>query len=148
VPQVVKSALVPYAAEQMFRLVDRVEDYPRFLPWCAAADVHERGAEHVLASIEIAKGPVRKRFTTRNRLDAGSRIDIELVDGPFKSLAGHWRFTPLGEAGCKVELNLDFELASGLLRRLLGPIFSEITNTMVDAFCRRAREVYGDVGDA
>ncbi len=146
-PHVVKSALVPYAAEQMFRLVDRVEEYPQFLPWCASADVHERSHEQVLASIEIAKGPVRKRFTTRNRLEEGTRIDIALVDGPFRRLGGHWRFMPLGGEGCKVELDLDFELSSGLLRRLLGPIFSEIANTMVDAFCRRADEVYGRGAD-
>ena len=99
----------------------------------------------------VPPGRAVKRAETErasSRLEAGSRIDIELVDGPFKSLAGHWRFTPLGEAGCKVELDLDFELASGLLRRLLGPIFSEITNKMVDAFCRRAREVYGDASNA
>ena len=127
----------------MFRLVDRVEDYREFLPWCASAEVHERSTDHLLASIDIAKGPVRKRFTTRNTRHPDTRIDIRLAEGPFRHLQGHWHFRALGEAGCKVELDLDFELSSGLLRKLLGPIFAEIANTMVDAFCRRAREVYG-----
>jgi ribosome-associated toxin RatA of RatAB toxin-antitoxin module len=143
VPHVVKSALVPFTAQDMFRLVDRVEDYPGFLPWCSSTAVHERSDGHVVASIEIAKGPLHKRFTTRNALEPGVAIDIRLVDGPFRRLDGHWRFEPLGDVGCKVQLDLDFELSSGLLRKLLEPIFSEIANTMVDAFCSRAREVYG-----
>ncbi len=127
----------------MYALVADVEKYPGFLPWCRDARVREPGEDTVEASLEIGRGPIRKSFTTRNTMVPDSRIDIGLVDGPFKHLQGRWEFMTLDGAGSRIALNLEFELANALLRRTLGPVFSEIANTMVDAFCRRAKELYG-----
>ena len=138
-----RSALVPYAASEMYALVADVEKYPGFLPWCRDARVREPGEDTVEASLEIGRGPIRKSFTTRNTMVPDSRIDIGLVDGPFKHLQGRWEFMTLDGAGSRIALNLEFELSNALLRRTLGPVFSEIANTMVDAFCRRAKELYG-----
>jgi len=138
-----RSALVPYTTGEMFDLVADVEAYPGFVPWCQGARVVEPGDDAVEASLEIGRGPLRKTFTTRNVLTPSSRIDIELVDGPFKQLKGAWRFQAINGSGCRVLLDLEFELSNALLRRTLGPIFTEMANAMVDAFCRRARERYG-----
>lgn len=138
-----RSAQVPFSASRMFDLVADIESYPRFLPWCRGARVVPQGDGEVEATLEIAKGPLRKSFTTRNRLHPGRRIDLQLVQGPFRHLEGHWLFEDLGEAGSKVSLELEFDVGGALLRRTLGPVFSEIANTLVDAFCRRARSVYG-----
>jgi len=143
VPTVSRTALVPYAPGEMYELVADVEKYPGFLPWCRAARVSERARDTVEASLEIGRGPIRKTFTTRNVHTPVSRIDIHLVDGPFEHLQGCWQFIAVDDAGCKVALDLDFELAGGWLRKTLGPIFGEIANGMVEAFCRRARELYG-----
>jgi ribosome-associated toxin RatA of RatAB toxin-antitoxin module len=138
-----RSALVPYAASEMYALVADVEKYPGFLPWCRDARVRAPGEDTVEASLEIGRGPIRKTFTTRNTMVPDSRIDIGLVDGPFKYLQGCWEFITLDDTGSRIALNLEFELSNAVLRRTLGPVFSEIANTMVDAFCRRAKELYG-----
>ena len=138
-----RSALVPYAASDMYALVADVEKYPGFLPWCCDARIRVPGEDTVEACLAVGRGPVRKTFTTRNVMTRDSRIDIELIDGPFKHLHGCWQFVALDGAGCRIALNLEYELSNALLRRTLGPLFSEIANTMVDAFCRRAKERYG-----
>ncbi len=138
-----RSALVPYAASKMYALVADVEKYPGFLPWCRDAHIREPGEDSVEASLEIGRGPIRKTFTTRNVMTRDSRIDIKLIDGPFKHLQGCWQFVTLDGAGCRIVLDLEFELSNAVLRRTLGPLFSEFANTMVDAFCRRAKELYG-----
>lgn len=138
-----RSALVPYAASDMYALVADVERYPGFLPWCRGARILEPGEDAIEARLEIGRGPLSKSFTTRNVMTRDSRIDIELVDGPFKHLQGSWQFQPLDGAGCRVLLDLEFELSNVVLRRTLGPLFNEMANTMVDVFCRRARELYG-----
>lgn len=138
-----RSALVPYAASEMYALVADVEKYPGFLPWCRKARIREPGTDTVEASLEIGRGPIRKTFTTRNVMTRDARIDIGLIDGPFKHLKGCWRFVTLDDQGCRIVLDLEFELSNALLRKTLGPLFSEIANTMVDAFCRRAEELYG-----
>ena len=143
VQTVTRSALVPYAASDMFSLVADVEQYPGFLPWCRGARVRSPDEDTVEASLDIGRGPIRKTFTTRNVMTPDTRIDMELVEGPFKHLQGCWRFLSLPGAGCRIELELEFELANAVLRRTLGPLFSEIASTMVDAFCLRAKELYG-----
>jgi len=140
---VTRSAQVPYAASEMYALVADVEKYPGFLPWCRDARVRAPGEGTVEASLEIGRGPIRKTFTTRNIMTRDSRIDIGLIDGPFKHLKGCWQFMTLDGSGCRIILNLEFELSNAVLRRTLGPLFSEIANSMVDAFCRRAKELYG-----
>ena len=142
-PHVSRSACVPFTAPDMFGLVADVERYPRFLPWCRSATVHSRTPTEVTASLEIARGPIRKSFTTRNRMAAPERIDLELVDGPFSHLDGRWSFEETASQGCRVGLDVRFEISNRLLARVLAPLFEEIAGTMVDAFCRRARQVYG-----
>jgi ribosome-associated toxin RatA of RatAB toxin-antitoxin module len=129
--------------DKMYALVANVEEYPGFLPWCRGARVRVPGENTVEASLEIGRGPIRKTFTTRNVMTPDSRIDIELINGPFKHLEGYWQFEALDGDGCRVVLDLEFELSNAVLQRTLGPLFSEIAHTMLNAFCRRAKELYG-----
>lgn len=141
-PKIARSALVPFPAEAMFDLVNGVEHYPEFLPWCAAAEVHEESAQTMLATLEIRRAGMRHRFTTRNRLQRPQWLALELVDGPFHHFDGVWRFTPLAKDACKVGLELDFEYAGRLIGAALGPVFNRSADTLVDAFCARARTVF------
>jgi ribosome-associated toxin RatA of RatAB toxin-antitoxin module len=138
-----KLVLVPYGSEQMFELVERIEDYPQFLPWCGGATILERTAEETLARLDIDYRGVRAHFTTANRVERPERIVIALRSGPFQQLDGTWRFTALG-AGSKVELALRYEFANAVLERLIGPVFSRIAHSFVDAFVARAEAMYGD----
>jgi len=141
--EVKRSALVPYSSLQMYELVADVERYPEFLPWCSAAAVHERLGNETIASLAVARGRVQARFTTRNRLVPGERLEMHLVEGPFSSLEGCWEFRPIGSAGSRVELAMRFDTAATLTGLLLGPAFEAICNQLVDAFGRRAQSVYG-----
>jgi ribosome-associated toxin RatA of RatAB toxin-antitoxin module len=138
-----RSALVPYSPRQMFELVNNIEDYPRFLQWCRDSKVLSQNEQEVEASIEVAWSGIHKTFTTRNRLYPYERIEITLVKGPFRHLEGKWDFISLGTEGCKVDLHLEFELPATFVDRLVEPIFSRIANSLVDAFCKRAIEIYG-----
>ena len=142
-PTVNKSALVAYSPGQMFDLVDDIEAYSQFLPWCRTSRVLSRNDDEVRASIEISHSGINKSFTTCNRLQQGKMIEMRLLEGPFRHLEGFWRFAPLGENACKVSLDLDFEFSNRLVGMALGPVFNQIANTLVDAFCKRATEVYG-----
>lgn len=142
-PTIHKSALVPYSNAQMFALVNDVENYPQFLPWCRTSRVLERGMDEVRAAVEIAHGALHKSFTTLNRLQQNKMIEMRLVEGPFRRLEGYWRFDVLGENACKVSLDLDFEFSNRLVAMAMGPVFTQIANSLVDAFCKRARELYG-----
>jgi len=137
-----RQALVPYSAASMYALVADVERYPEFLPWCSGTEVLVREQKRTLATIDIDFWGVRQQFTTENRNEPGKRIDLALVSGPFRSLGGAWRFTPLGDGACKVELSLAYEIANPVLDRLIGPVFHYIANTVVDAFVRRADAVH------
>jgi ribosome-associated toxin RatA of RatAB toxin-antitoxin module len=128
----------------MYQLVADVESYPRFLPWCGSSHSRSLTQDEVEASIEIVRGHLRKKFTTRNRMIKDRGIHMRLLKGPFRYLEGQWRFEPLGNAGCKVSLDMDFQFSNALMRALIGPAFSEIANSLVDSFCRRAVEVYGN----
>ena len=141
--EVHRSALVPYTPAEMFALVSDVESYPQFLPWCKDARVLSRDGDEVRASIHMAKGALDRSFTTLNREQKDKMIEIRLVEGPFRRLEGFWRFDPLGETGCKVSLDLEFEFASRVLSLVATPVFNQIANSLVDAFHRRAVEVYG-----
>ena len=138
-----KSALVFYPASTMFALVNDIESYPAFLPWCRSARVLSRNQDEVRATLEMVKGVVRKSFTTCNRLQPNKMVEIRLLDGPFRRLEGYWRFEPLREDACKVSLDLEFEFSNALLRATIGPVFNQIANSLVDAFCKRAEELYG-----
>jgi ribosome-associated toxin RatA of RatAB toxin-antitoxin module len=138
-----RSAIVNHSARDMFALVSEVESYPSFLPWCDRASVAERAPGRTVATLRINFRGLKKEFTTENRDRPDERIDMKLVSGPFRSLEGGWRFTPLSAWACKVELELSYEFASGLLDRLAGKIFDEIASSLVDAFVRRADQLYG-----
>jgi len=145
-----RTALVHYSPAEMFRLVNDIDDYANFLPWCRSAhiisqDMQAQEIREIVASVEIAKGILNKTFTTRNTLTADKRIDMMLVDGPFKKLQGYWQFDTLKtENACKVNLELDFEFDGALISIAAKPIFTQIATTLVDAFCKRAVEVYGE----
>ncbi len=138
-----RSALVRYSASQMFVLVDDIEAYPEFLPWCKSTAVLSRNEDEVRATLELARGGIHKTFSTCNRLQHGKMIEMRLIEGPFKHLEGFWRFEGLGDAACKVSLDLEFEFSSRILDVTLGPIFSQIANSLVDSFCERAAVNYG-----
>lgn len=138
-----RSAIVPYTPAQMFLLVDDIASYPQFLPWCSGSREHERSEDVVRATVELAKGKVKKSFTTLNRLQSGKMIEMRLVDGPFKHLEGFWRFHPLQDGkACKVQLDLEFEFSSKIVALAIGPVFTTVANSLVDAFVARAHSKY------
>ncbi len=142
-----RSALVPYSASQMYTLVEDVESYPDFLPWCSDAELHWREGDVLEGSVEMHRAGLRRRFRTRNTMRQDEAIDMTLVDGPFSHLSGGWQFRALGTAGCKVSLELEFEVRSRTTDRLLGHYFEEICNSLVDAFVRRAGETLVATGN-
>ncbi len=139
--EVSRSELVPFAPEQMYELVRDIESYPEFLPWCRAATVLRKTERGVIATLSIAKGAIQHSFTTENLNEPTKKIEMRLVDGPFKQLHGFWCFEKT-EVGCRVALNLKFEFASRLIAMGLAPVFKVITGSMVDAFRERAYSVY------
>jgi len=144
VPIVEKSALVPFSDQQMFDLVKDVARYPEFLPWCSAAECLSDDGHKVCGRIEVSRIGIHQAFTTCNAYDAPRNMSIELVEGPFKSLRGAWEFIPLREDACKVMLRLEFEFSGHLINAAFGKVFQQIANTLVESFCKRAREVYSE----
>ncbi len=138
-----RSALLPYPAQALYDLVNDVASYPQFLPWCSAAQVLDVDEESMRASLTVAKASVSQRFTTRNRLQPGKSIEMQLEEGPFSQLQGVWEFKALGDKACKISLDLSFDYAGPLMKATLGPLFTQAANTMVDAFCQRAKQLYG-----
>jgi ribosome-associated toxin RatA of RatAB toxin-antitoxin module len=142
--EVKRSALVPYAAEQIFALVEDIESYPQFLPWVSAAKVLERGAGAVVGQLEMHRAGRRELVTTRNTLTPPREIALAFVAGPFKTLEGRWTFTPIGtDRGTRIDLSIRFEFANPMLNLLLSRSFEKSCNELVDAFVARARAVYG-----
>jgi len=133
-----KSVLVPFAAERMFALVDDVERYPEFLPWCAGAHVLDPRADGKTARLDIDYHGVHAHFTTDNVNHAPESIVVTLVDGPFRHLHGEWRFRPLAADACKIEFELAYEFTTHILERVVGRVFQHIAETFIDAFVRRA----------
>lgn len=138
-----KSALVKFSALQMFHLVEDVEAYPEFLPWCSSSRILSRGDNVLEAELLIAKGGFNKSFATRNRSELGNRINISLLNGPFSHLEGVWDFIPLREDASKISLNLQFEMNGKLAALAFGVVFNQICNTMVSSFTQRAKQLYG-----
>ena len=143
-PVVEKNVLVTQSPAQMFHLVDDVERYPKFLPWCGRGEVVSRQGPELVASLHIDYLKIRQHFTTRNYNHDDYSIDMTLVDGPFEHLNGRWRFIPLGELGCKIEFRLSYAFSSKILEKIIGPVFSHISGTLVDCFIREADKRYGD----
>lgn len=138
-----RSALLPYPAPALFELVNDVARYPEFLPWCSSSEVLDVSQTHMRASLAVAKGGVSQRFITRNALVWGQSIDLTLEEGPFSHLHGRWVFKALGDKACKISLDLTFDYAGPLVRVTLGPLFNQAANTLMDAFCQRAKQLYG-----
>jgi len=138
-----RSALVRYSDQQMFDLVNHIEAYPEFVPGCVGAAVLEQQDNTKVARLDISKAGIAKSFTTRNTLVEPTEIGMDLVDGPFKSLTGGWQFVRLEDNACKIVLKLEFEFSNRLLSMAFGKVFNEINTRMVDAFVKRANEIYG-----
>ena len=138
-----KTVLLGYSAQQMFALVDRVEDYPKFLPWCGGVEVREREGDRLVATLQINYHGVHQSFTTENTNTAPVMMKMRLLDGPFKSLDGTWTFRALRDDACKIDFDLKYEFSSRLLEQIIGPVFSMIANSFVDSFSKRAEVVYG-----
>lgn len=138
-----KSVLVPYSASQMFRLVDAIEQYPEFLPWCHSSAVHSRTTETVEASIYFMKSGVQQSFTTLNHLVQNSQITVSLVQGPFKHLEGVWRFEAISDTYCRVSFDVELEFSSKLIALTVGPVIQKGIESYIEAFCNRAKAVYG-----
>ena len=138
-----KTALVSYTPAQMYSLVDDIDAYAEFLPWCSRSEVIARQDNIVDGSLEISYSKLNKTFTTRNINTPNEKIEMQLLEGPFKKLHGEWTFQTLGNDGTKIMLNLEFEFANKILDMTVGPVFSQIANSLVDAFTQRARDVYG-----
>ena len=144
--QVEKTVLIEQSAERMFELVDRCEDYPAFLPWCSHTEVRFRDAAKTVGTLHINYHSVKSSFTTENAKEFPRTMHIRLVDGPFRRLEGAWHFKALAENACKIEFQLAYEFSSRMFEKVIGPFFSNIANTFVDAFVKRAAQVYGAKG--
>lgn len=139
--EVKRSALVAEAPARMFGLINDIERYPEFVPYCTAARIESRKDDEVVATLSIRRGPLRAAFTTRNLLEPDRRVLMQFVSGPFRVLEGLWTLTPLGELGCRVELEMRFEFANRLTGTLFEPLFEDTAGSLVDAFVQRAREL-------
>lgn len=142
-----KSVLIWFSPQEMFDLVTAVADYPKFLPWCDHARIVEEHEDGVTAEVGISFSGVRQTFTTRNTHTMGQQVSLHLVNGPFSKLEGQWAFLPVGDGSqraCKVDLTLDYGFSSAMLGKLVGPVFDRIAGSLVDAFVKRAQQVYGE----
>ncbi len=136
-----RTVLVPHSAKALYSLVLDVNAYPEFLPWCGGASISEQSSDHQVATVKIAKGPLKTQFTTHNSLRESEEILVKLVEGPFKKLDGVWRFKALSDEACKVELDMYFDFAAGPAGLLLKPVFTSICSTLLNAFVERANDV-------
>jgi ribosome-associated toxin RatA of RatAB toxin-antitoxin module len=138
-----KSAIVPYTPQQMFELVNNINDYSQFLNWCDSSSILNQSDNQITASVEINKGGIKQTFSTLNTLTPYKSIAMELVDGPFDVLSGEWRFEPLGDNAAKIHLDLQFKFKSMLIDMALSPVFKNIANSQLDSFVERAKYIYG-----
>lgn len=139
---ITRSAFVPFTSAQMYELVNDIEQYPQFLPWCPNTQVLSRTLEEIQATVHFAKGALAKSFTTVNRLLPNERVEMRLLHGPFRHLEGLWQFQNVGDQGSKVTLNLSFEFSNKLLAFAIGPLFHQMASTMVESFTKRAHQIY------
>ena len=143
--QVDRTALVPYSPAEMFALVADIERYPQFVPWVATVEVLERKPDQVVARMHMERSGVREKFTTRNVLAAPHRMDMHLVEGPFKSLEGRWTFEDIAGRGTRIGLSMSFEFTNPLVSMLLSRTFEKSCGQLVDAFVERAKAIHGNV---
>ncbi|NCV38811.1 MAG: type II toxin-antitoxin system RatA family toxin [Betaproteobacteria bacterium] len=139
-----KSAIVLHSSKKMFQLVDSVENYPRFLPWCGSTQILERDNSKTIASIEINYKGIRQTFTTENTKKQNKEMMIKLIDGPFQSLSGQWIFKNLDNDSCQIELKLEYQFSNIILEKLISPVFNMIANTFIDEFIKEANKSNND----
>ena len=142
--RITRSAIVECSAQQVYDLVEDIESYPEFLPWCLGARVRERAPGRTVATIEVGMPGIRQSFTTENANAPGKRIDMRLLQGPFRRFEAHWKFAALGPAAAKIEFAIAYEFADRIMASALDPLFEHIAGTMVDAFTRRAEMLHGN----
>lgn len=138
-----KSALVNFNADQMYQLVNQVNRYHEFLPWCSEGVIETANENEMTAKVHMKKGPLDQSFTTHNKMLDGEMIEIQLIDGPFKKLNGIWKFENIDELGSKISLELEYEFSNAVISMVVGPVFNTIANTLVDSFVKRADQLYG-----
>lgn len=139
--KITRTALLPYSSIDMFDIVNDVNKYSDFLPWCSDSKVLEASEDSLVARVDISKAGIKQSFTTHNILVHGKSIQLSLVDGPFSHLAGTWKFTELDSCACKISLNLEFEVSNTIFNFALSALFEQIASTLVDSFCARAKEI-------
>jgi ribosome-associated toxin RatA of RatAB toxin-antitoxin module len=144
--RITRSAIVGHDVHKVYALVERIEDYPRFLPWCVRAEVHERSLGSARATLTVGVRGLRQSFTTQNVNRRDESIDMRLVHGPFRHFSAVWRFKALAPGACTIEFSLEYQFSNRALGKVLEPLFDNIADTMVDAFTRRADELYGPRG--
>ena len=137
-----RSALVPFSVKQMYELVDDIDNYNSFVPYCQESTVLDRNSQQVTAKLQVAKNGLAKSFTTVNTLEPFEFIRMELIDGPFSHLSGGWRFTALSDSACKIELDLNFEFSNKLTTLAFSKVFNKLVQSMVSAFTKRAEKIY------
>ena len=140
--EIKKSALVPYPPEKIYNLVTDIKNYPKYLPWCANSSINEEMDNTVSATVNIEYLKVKTHFTTRNTNYPFEKIDMQLIDGPFKYLSGSWHFTRLGDNGCKVEFFLHYKFSNIFIEKIIGPVFSYISKNIIDCFIKEAHKLY------
>ena len=141
--EISKTTVVPYTPEEMYVLVNDIESYPAFLPWCSAAKILTQQEESLTATLSLALGKIKQSFTTENTMQDGSRIEIQLIEGPFKHLSGYWKFNPEDEQSCHIQLHMDFEFKNKIIKHTLGKAFYKVMDSLVESFAQRAQQVYG-----
>lgn len=137
-----KSVITPHTPAQMYALVSDIEHYPQYLPWCPSSKVISRNDNIVVGKVDISYLKVKAHFTTANTNFENQRIEMNLVDGPFKHLKGYWNFIPLGEHGCKIEFSLDYTFSNFIIEKVIGTVFEIVIKNIVDAFIKKAHEIY------
>lgn len=144
-PRVVKSIQAPFSAQNMYELVNDIEAYPQFLPWCKQAIVHTRGGDNLKATLTLGKGPIVQHITTSNTMIENKSITMQYQAGPFKECLGNWLFMDMGsDKGCEVRFDMQYEYQSILHAMTLEPIFNPIANQLIEAFYKRAKELFGE----
>ncbi len=141
--EISKTTVVPYTSDEMYVLVNDIESYPIFLPWCTEAKIISQQEESLTATLSMVLGKIKQSFTTENTMQDGSRIDIQLIEGPFKHLSGYWRFIQEDEQSCHIHLHMHFEFKNKIIKHMLGKAFYKVMDTLVDSFVQRAQQIYG-----
>lgn len=142
--EISKTTVVPYTPKEMYILVNDIESYPAFLPWCTSAKILNQQKESLTASLSLAVGKIKQSFTTENIMQDGSRIEMQLIDGPFKHLSGYWKFNLEDDQSCHIHLHMIFEFKNKIVKHTLGKAFYKVIDSLVESFVQRAQQIYGN----